>query len=52
MGVKRNAHRIFVGKPEGKSPLGRARRRWMDNIKRDVREKVWSSVDWIDMALG
>jgi hypothetical protein len=33
MGVKRNAYRILVGKPEGKIPLGRPRRRWVDNIK-------------------
>jgi hypothetical protein len=33
MGEKRNAYRIFVGNPEGKRPLGRARRRWVDNIK-------------------
>jgi hypothetical protein len=38
MGEKRNAYRILVGKPEGKSPLGRPRRRWMDNIKIYLRE--------------
>jgi hypothetical protein len=38
MGVKRNANRILVGKPEGKKPLGRPRRRWVDNIKMDLRE--------------
>jgi hypothetical protein len=38
MGEKRNAYRILVGIPEGKSPLGRSRRRWMDNIKMDLRE--------------
>jgi hypothetical protein len=37
-GEKRNAYRIFVGKPEGKKPLRRRRRRWVDNIKRDIRE--------------
>jgi hypothetical protein len=36
-GEKRNAYRIFVGKPEGKRPLGRPRCRWLDNIKTDVR---------------
>jgi hypothetical protein len=35
---KRNAYRILVGKPEGKRPLGRPRRRWVDNIKIDLRE--------------
>jgi hypothetical protein len=38
MGEKRNAYRISVGKPEGKKPLGRPRRRWVDNIKMDLRE--------------
>jgi hypothetical protein len=38
MGEKRNAYRILVGKPEGNRPLGRPRRRWVDNIKMDLRE--------------
>jgi hypothetical protein len=38
MGEKRTAYRIIVGKPEGKRPLGRPRRRWKDNIKTDLRE--------------
>jgi hypothetical protein len=38
MGKKRNAYRISAGKPEGKRPLGRIRRRWIDNIKMDLRE--------------
>jgi hypothetical protein len=38
VGEKRNVYRILVGKPEGKSPLGRPRRRWVDNIKIDLRE--------------
>jgi hypothetical protein len=38
MGEKRNAYRILVGKPERKSPLGRSRRRWVENIKMDLRD--------------
>jgi hypothetical protein len=49
-GEKRNAYRILVGKPEGKGPLGRPRRRWMDNIKMDLREIKWDGMDWIDLA--
>jgi hypothetical protein len=40
-GEKRNAYRILVGTPEGKRPLGRSRRRWVDNIKMDLREIGW-----------
>jgi hypothetical protein len=47
---KKNAYRILVGKPEGKIPLGRLRRRWVDNIKMDLRDMGWYGVDWIDMA--
>jgi hypothetical protein len=39
MGEKRNAYRILVGKPEGRRPLGRPRRRWVDNIKMDLKER-------------
>jgi hypothetical protein len=39
-----------VGKPEGKRPLGRPRRRYVDNIKMDVREIGWGDMDWIDLA--
>jgi hypothetical protein len=49
-GEKRNAYGILVGKPEGKRPLGRQRRRWVNNIKRDLREIGWDAVDWIDLA--
>jgi hypothetical protein len=42
--------RILVGKPEGKSPLGRPRRRWVDNIKMDLREVGCDGRDWIDLA--
>jgi hypothetical protein len=49
-GAKRNAYSILVGKPEEKRPLGRPRRRWVDNIKMDLREMGWNSMDWIDLA--
>jgi hypothetical protein len=39
-----------VGKPEGKTPLGRPCRRWLDNIKIDLREIGWDGMDWIDLA--
>jgi hypothetical protein len=50
MGQKRNAYMILVGKPEGKRPLGRPRRRWVDNIKMNLREIGWDGVDWMDIA--
>jgi hypothetical protein len=40
----------LVGKPEGKRPIGRPRRRWEDNIRMDIMERVWEDVDWIHMA--
>jgi hypothetical protein len=49
-GEKRNACRIVVGKPEGKRPLGRPRRRWVDNIKINLRELGWDGMDWNDLA--
>jgi hypothetical protein len=45
MGEKRKAYRLLVGKPEGKRPLGRPRRRWVDNIKMDLLEIGWGGVD-------
>jgi hypothetical protein len=47
MGEKRNVYRLLVGEPEGKRPLGRPRRRWIDNIKMDLLEIGLSVVDWI-----
>jgi hypothetical protein len=42
--------RVLMGKPEGKTPLGRPRRRWEDGIRMDLREIGWRSVDWIQLA--
>jgi hypothetical protein len=47
---KKNACRTLAGKQEGKRPLGRPRRRWVDNIKMDIREIGWGGMDWIDLA--
>jgi hypothetical protein len=49
MGGKRNAYRLLVGKPEGKRPLGRTRRRWVD-IRMDLGEVGWGDVDWIGLS--
>jgi hypothetical protein len=49
-GGEEEAYRILVGKPEGKRPLGRPRRRWVDNIKIHLREIRWSGMDWIYLA--
>jgi hypothetical protein len=50
MGERRNAYRILVGNPDGRRPLGRPRRRWVDNIKIDLREVGWDGRGWIDLA--
>jgi hypothetical protein len=50
MGEKRNAYRLLVGKPEGKRPLGRPSRRWVDNIRMDLVEVGWGDVDRIGLA--
>jgi hypothetical protein len=50
MGEERNSYRILVGKPEGKRPLRRHRRRCEDNIKMDLREIELNGMDWIDLA--
>jgi hypothetical protein len=50
MGPMRNAYGILIRKPEGTRPLGRPRRRWVDNIKMDRREIGWDGMDWFDLA--
>jgi hypothetical protein len=51
MGEGRNVYRILVGRPEGKRPLGRSRRRWEDGVKMDIREIGWGGgVEWIHLA--
>jgi hypothetical protein len=50
MGEGRNVYRVFVGKPEGKRPLERPRRRWEDGIKMDFREIGWRGVEWIQLS--
>jgi hypothetical protein len=47
---KKNTYRLVVGKPEGKGPLGRPRRRWVDNIRMDLGEVGWGDMDWTDLA--
>jgi hypothetical protein len=50
MEEKGSAYRLLVEKPEGKRPLGRPRRRWVDNIKMDLGEIGWGGVDWIGLV--
>jgi hypothetical protein len=50
MGEERNVYRVLMGKPEGKRPLGRPRRRWEDGLRMDLREIGWGSVNWIQLA--
>jgi hypothetical protein len=50
MGERRRAYRALVGKPEGRRPLGRPRRRWENNMKMDLREVGWGGMDWINLA--
>jgi hypothetical protein len=55
MGEKRNAHRLLVGKPEGERPLGRPRRRWVDNIRMDLGEwdgVMWTGLVWLRIGTG
>jgi hypothetical protein len=49
-GEKRNVYKILVGKPKGKRPLGRQRRRWVNNIKMDLRETEWDGMDSFNLA--
>jgi hypothetical protein len=50
MGERRSAYRILVGKPERRRPLGRTRRRWVENMKIDLRDIGWDGIDWIDLV--
>ena len=50
MGEERAVYRVLVGKPEGKRPLGRPRRRWVDNVRIDLQEVGCGHVDWIGLA--
>jgi hypothetical protein len=55
MGEDSNVHRVFVGKPEGKRPLERPRRRWEDGIRTDLREmpaRVWIGFTWLRIGTG
>jgi hypothetical protein len=47
---RRGVYRVLVGKPEGKKPLGRPRRRWENNIKMDLQEARCEGMDWIHLA--
>jgi hypothetical protein len=49
-GEGRNVYRVLVGRPEGKRPLERPRRRWEDGIRMDLREIGWGGVEWIQLA--
>jgi hypothetical protein len=50
MGEKINAYRLLVGKPEGRRPAGRPRRRWLDSISMDLAEVGWGDVHWIGLV--
>ena len=49
-GERRGVYRVLVGKPEGKRPLGKPRRRWEDNIKMGLQEVRCGGMDWIELA--
>jgi len=50
MGERRGVYRILVGKPEGRKPLGRPRRKWEDNIKMDLQKVRCGGMEWIELA--
>jgi len=50
MGEERGVYRVLAGKPEGRRPLGRYRRRWVDNIRMDLQEVGCGYMDWIELA--
>jgi len=50
MGEERRVYMVLLGKPEGKRPLGRPRRRWVDNIRMDLQEMGCGYMDWIGLA--
>jgi hypothetical protein len=50
MGEGKGVYRVLVGRPEGKRPLGRPRRRWQDNIKLDLRETEIDGANWFQLA--
>ena len=50
MGEERGVYRVLVGKPEGRRPMGRPRRRWVDNIRMDLQEVGCGYMDWIGLA--
>jgi len=56
MGERKGVHRVLVGKPEGKRPLGRPRRRWEDNVKTDLQEVgcegAWTGSSWLRIGTG
>ena len=52
MGEERGVYRVLVGKPEGRRPLGRRRRRWVDNIRMDLQEVVWTGLGWPRIETG
>ena len=50
MGEERGVYKVFLGKPEGRRPLGRPRRRWVDNIRTDLQEVGYGYMDWLGLT--